>query len=110
MMYMPDAVKALIDLSQADKSDLRYPTSYNVSSLSFFAERLTREIKKHIPGFKAVYDPDSRQEIVDSWPEDLDDSAARSDWGWSPDYGLQEMTEDMIENLRGKLNERGKKS
>ncbi len=103
MMYMPDAIKALIQLSKAEKSNLRYHCDYNVNSMCFRADELTEEIKKHIPNFEAEYKPDNRQKIADSWPCELDDTSARKDWNWSPEFGLEEMVEDMIKNLRGKL-------
>lgn len=99
MMYMPDAVKALIELSEADGSNLRHRANYNVGSLAFTPEELTAEIRTHLPDFEASYEPDERQEIADSWPDTIDDSAAREDWGWEPEYGFERMVEDMIENL-----------
>ncbi len=103
MMYMPDAVKALMNLAKADKSNLQYRCDYNVGALSFTPEELTNEIQKHMPDFEAKYEPDDRQEIADSWPEMLDDSAAREDWSWEPEYGLEELVEDMLKNLKRKI-------
>lgn len=102
MMYMPDAINALITLSESDGSNLRHRANYNVGALSFTPAELTAEIQKHLPEFEAVYEPDERQEIADSWPDTVDDSAAREDWGWEPEYGFERMVEDMIENLSEK--------
>jgi len=104
MMYMPDALKAALNLMEADPSRLKHRNAYNVTAESFTPEELAREIKKHIPDFEIKYDIDPlRQTIADSWPNQLDDSAAREDWGWSPDYDLKAMTKDMIEKLKIKL-------
>ncbi len=100
MMYMPDCLKATIELMEADFSKLKHHTDFNVASMSFSAGELAAEIKKHIPEFEIVYQPDERQAIADSWPESIDDSAAREEWGWKPDYDLARMTEDMISVLR----------
>jgi len=104
MMYMPDAVRAMIDLAEADGDGLRYRSKYNVGALSFTPKELTAEIQKHIPSFEASYEPDDRQQIADSWPDDVDDSAARTDWGWDPDYDFEALVEDMLTNLRHKLD------
>ena len=104
MMYMPDTLKAALNLMEADPSRLKHRNAYNVTAESFTPEELAREIKKHIPDFEIKYDIDPlRQTIADSWPNQLDDSAAREDWGWSPDYDLKAMTKDMIEKLKIKL-------
>ena len=104
MMYMPDALKAAVNLMEADPSRLRHRNAYNVTAESFNPEQLDREIKKYIPDFEMNYDVDPiRQAIADSWPNQLDDSAAREDWGWVPDYNLETMTKDMIEKLKTKL-------
>jgi len=99
MMYMPDCIKATLDLMDADRDRLRYPTSYNIAALSFSVAELAGEIEKHIPGFVCDYRPDFRQAIADSWPMRIDDAPARADWGWSPDYGLARMTQDMLARL-----------
>lgn len=105
MMYMPDGIKAAVNLMEADPSRLKHRNAYNVTAESFSPEQLVLEIKKHIPDFEINYDVDPmRQEIADSWPNRLDDSAARKDWGWSPDYDLEAMTKDMIEKLKVKLH------
>ncbi|MHA1712880.1 MAG: NAD-dependent epimerase/dehydratase family protein [Candidatus Ranarchaeia archaeon] len=106
MMYMPDAVKALIDLAVADPARLRHRI-YNLAAMSFSAEQLADAIAEVIPGFKVDYLPDFRQEIADTWPRSLDDSLARSDWGWKHEYDLRSMTSDMIIRLRKKLKKIG---
>lgn len=105
MIYMPDCIKAAIQLMEADAERLTRHADYNLASMSFSAGELAEEIRKHIPDFKVVYKPDYRQKIADTWPRSIDDSAARRDWGWKPSYGLAEMTKDMIENLRKRLEE-----
>jgi len=105
MMYMPDGLKAAVNLMEADPSRLKHRNAYNVTAESFNPEQLADEIKKYIPDFEINYDVDPmRQAIADSWPKRLDDTAAREDWGWSPDYDLKAMTKDMIEKLKIKLN------
>ncbi|MDI6840547.1 MAG: NAD-dependent epimerase/dehydratase family protein [bacterium] len=103
MMYMPDAIKAIIGLAEADISKLRHHCDFNVTAMSFSAGELAASIKEIIPEFKCEYKPDYRQKIADSWPKSLDDSAAREEWGWHPEYELQDMTRDMIEKLKSKL-------
>jgi nucleoside-diphosphate-sugar epimerase len=100
MMYMPDAIRATIELMEAPASSISVRTSYNVSAMSFSPEEIGAEIKKHIPEFKMSYAPDYRQEIANSWPKSIDDSVARSDWGWKPEYNLEKMTLDMLSNLQ----------
>ena len=99
MMYMPDCIKAVIDLMEADASRIMCRTSYNVTGTSFSAGELTSEIKKYISEFECEYKPDFRQKIADSWPMSVDDSVAREEWGWNPTYDLAAMTKDMIEKL-----------
>jgi len=96
---MPDAIRATIELmeSPADKISIR--TSYNISAMSFSPKEIAAEIKKYIPDFLISYKPDYRQIIADSWPQSVDDSVARKDWGWKEEYGLDAMTKDMMENL-----------
>ncbi len=104
MMYMPDAIRAMIELMEAEGARLTHRNAYNVTAMSITPEELAAEIRKHIPAFVIDYEVDpERQAIADSWPRSLDDSAARSDWGWAPDFDLQTMTQDMIERLRKKL-------
>jgi len=102
MMYIADCIKCLIDLLEADASSVKRRV-YNVTSMSFSVEELANEIKKHIPEFKISYNPDFRQEIADSWPKTIDDSFAREEWGWDPQYDLEVMTKDMIEKLSKRL-------
>lgn len=100
MMYMPDAIKAAIDLMEADPGSLTHRNAFNVTSMHFTPEVLAEEIRKHIPGFEIEYDNDPvRQAIADSWPDWMDDSAARDEWGWDPEHTLESMTKDMIEVL-----------
>ncbi len=99
MMYMPDCLKASIDLMDADFSRLKHHTDFNVGAMSFSAGELADEIKKHIPGFVCEFEPDYRQEIADAWPRSVDDSAAREEWGWKPGFNLSSMTIDMLEVL-----------
>ncbi len=107
MMYMPDCLKAFVSLMEAPLSGLRHHGDYNVGALSFSPRELAAEIKRHIPEFVVDYEPDYRQAIADSWPESLNDSAAREDWGWSPDYDLPAMVEDMIKVLGARHQEGG---
>jgi len=99
MMYMPDCIKAAIDLMGADPSRITCRTSYNLTGTSFSAGELTSEIKRYIPEFECEYKPDFRQKIADSWPMSIDDSVAREEWGWNPRYDLAAMTKDMIEKM-----------
>lgn len=99
MMYMNDAVKATIDLMEAPSEKISIRTSYNVSAISFTPEEIAAAIKKLISDFKIVYEPDYRQEIASSWPDSIDDSQAREDWNWKPDYDIQRMTKDILKNL-----------
>jgi nucleoside-diphosphate-sugar epimerase len=104
MMYMPDAIKAAIDLMEADTGKLKHRNAFNVTAMSFDPEIIAAEIKKHIPEFTMDYKVDPvRQAIAESWPNSMDDSAARQEWGWKPEYKLPEMTKDMIEVLSKKL-------
>jgi nucleoside-diphosphate-sugar epimerase len=99
MMYMPDAIRATIELMEAPANKIAIRTSYNISSMSFSPKEIAAEIKKHIPDFVIQYKPDYRQAIADSWPQSIDDSVARSDWGWKEDFDLAAMTKDMLENV-----------
>lgn len=100
MMYMPDAIRATLELMEADAKRISVRTSYNISGMSFSPEEITDSIKKEVPEFKTVYKPDYRQEIADSWPASIDDSVARNDWGWKEEYDLAAMTKDMLKNLK----------
>jgi nucleoside-diphosphate-sugar epimerase len=106
MMYMPDCIKATIDLMEADISKLKHHCDFNLTAMSFSAGELADEIKKYIPKFKCDYKPDFRQAIADSWPKTIDDSTSRKEWGWKPDYDLEVMTKDMLEKL-GKRQKEG---
>lgn len=99
MMYMPDAIRATIELMEAPADKISIRTSYNLSAMSFSPKEITAEIKKHIPGFLVSYKPDYRQPIADSWPQSIDDAVARKDWGWKEEFNLEQMTKDMLENL-----------
>jgi len=105
MMYMPDCIKATIDLMESDLSRIKRHDGYNVTGMSFSAGELAAEIKKYIPEFKCDYKPDFRQKIADSWPMSIDDSVARREWGWKPDYDLAAMTKDMIAKLSKRFAE-----
>ena len=99
MMYMPDAIRATIELMEAPAEKISIRTSYNISGMSFSPKEIGAEIKKHIPDFSISYKPDYRQAIADSWPQSIDDSVARRDWNWKEEYDLSAMTKDMLENL-----------
>lgn len=99
MMYMPDCLKCTLDLMEADFARLEHHANFNVTAMSFTAGELAAEIRKRIPAFACEYAPDFRQDIADSWPATIDDSAAREEWGWKPDYDLAAMTADMLSVL-----------
>jgi nucleoside-diphosphate-sugar epimerase len=103
MMYMPDAVRSIVELMAAAPERIGVRTSYNLGALSFTAAELAGEIARHVEGFEVRYDPDFRQQIADSWPAAVDDSAARRDWGWRHAYDLPRLVADMIENLSARL-------
>lgn len=104
MMYMPDAVRALMEVAEADVSKLQHHADFNVSAMSFAPEDLAQAITKRMPDFTMEYQVDPlRQSIADSWPNSLDDSPARAEWGWQPEYNLETMVEDMLRNLSRKL-------
>lgn len=104
MMYMPDAIKAIHDLMEADPSKLVHRNAFNVTAMSFDPEKIAAEIRKHIPDFELTYDVDPvKQAIANSWPNSLDDSCAKEEWGWKPDYTLETMTIDMLDKLSEKL-------
>ena len=100
MMYMPDAIRATIELMEAPAKKISVRTSYNISSMSFSPKEIAAEIKKHIPSFSISYKPDYRQAIAESWPQSVDDSIARKDWNWKEEYDLGAMAKDMLENLK----------
>ena len=103
MLYMPDAIRGTLELMEADPDRLSIRTSYNLAGMSFTPHELAAAIKKHIPEFDISYEPDFRQAIAESWTESLDDSAARADWDWAPEYDLDGMTKDMIDHLKDKF-------
>ncbi|MBW2608237.1 MAG: L-threonine 3-dehydrogenase [Deltaproteobacteria bacterium] len=104
MMYMPDAINSAINLMEADPAKLKHRNAFNVTAMSFDPEGIADEIKKIIPGFTIDYKVDpTRQAIAESWPNNMDDNAAREEWGWKPEYNLEAMTKDMIEKLTIKL-------
>jgi nucleoside-diphosphate-sugar epimerase len=100
MMYMPDAIRATIELMEAPANKIHVRTSYNISGMSFSPEEIGTEISRHIPDFFLSYKPDYRQAIADSWPQSIDDTVARTDWGWKEEYNLKAMVDDMLANLR----------
>ena len=100
MMYMPDAIRATIELMEAPVEQVKIRSSYNLAGISFTPKQIAAKVSKHIPNFEMSYKPDFRQEIANSWPQSIDDSFAQKDWGWEAKYDLQKMTNDMIENLK----------
>jgi nucleoside-diphosphate-sugar epimerase len=104
MMYMPDAIRGTIELMEAPAEKISIRTSYNISSMSFAPKDIGAEIKKHIPEFRIEIKPDYRQTIAESWPQSIDDSISRKDWGWKEEYDLSSMTTDMLQNLKVYLN------
>ena len=102
MMYMPDAIRATIELMEAPAEQVKIRSSYNLAGVSFTPKQIAEEVKKHIPDFEMTYNPDFRQAIADSWPSSIDDSYAQKDWGWELKYNLEKMTSDMMKNLKEK--------
>ena len=103
MMYMPDAIRAMIEVMEADSLKLKHRNAFNITAMNFTPEELASEIKIHLPTFKIDYEIDPvRQEIADSWPHFMDDSAARQEWGWKPEFDLKKMVKDMIKNISSK--------
>ncbi len=103
MIYMPDCIRATLMLMEADASQLKHAAEYNLAALTFSAGELAAEIKKRLPHFEVDYKPDFRQQIADSWPRTIDDTAAREEWGWQPQYHLGAMVDDMLEKLSARL-------
>ncbi len=99
MMYMPDAIRATIELMQADAAKITVRSSYNLAAISFSPKEIAAEIRKYVPGFSMTYRTDYRQQIAESWPRSIDDSRARTDWRWKHEYNLPGMVEDMMKNL-----------
>jgi nucleoside-diphosphate-sugar epimerase len=100
MMYMPDAIRATIELMEAPVERIKVRTSYNIAAMSFSPAEIGEAVGQHVEGFRMDYAPDYRQTIADSWPRSIDDSVARADWGWKHEFDLPAMTADMISNLR----------
>lgn len=100
MMYMSDALRATVEIMNEDADKIKVRSSYNIGAISFSPKELAAAIRKRIPDFKVNYKPDFRQEIANSWPHSIDDSAARTDWGWQPIYDLDKMTDDMLNNIK----------
>ena len=100
MMYMPDAIRATIELMESEEDKISIRTSYNISGMSFSPKEIAGEIKKHLPGFTISYEPDYRLPIAQSWPQSIDDSVAQKDWKWKPKYDLASMTGEMIRNMK----------
>ena len=104
MMYMPDALKAAVDIMRAKPRYLKHRNAFNIAAMSLEPEEIAASIRKYIPDFKMRYEVDPiRQHIADSWPDRMDDTCARKEWGWSPSFDLDSMTRDMLEHLRTKL-------
>ncbi len=99
MMYMPDAIRGTLQLMEANSSDIKIRSSYNFSGISFTPEEIYAEIKRHLPEFQISYKSDSRQAIADSWPRSIDDQVASKDWGWKPQFSLEDMVKDILSNL-----------
>ena len=104
MMYMPDAIRGTLQLAEADFSKLSRHSDYNLASMSFSAGELARCIQEHIPHFEITYEPDYHQAIADSWPRSIDDSSAREEWGWNPEWNLEAMVADMLKHLQARLS------
>jgi nucleoside-diphosphate-sugar epimerase len=100
MMFMDDAIRATVDIMEAKESEIKIKSSYNLAAISFNPEEIAASIKKHIPDFEIEYHLDFRQDIADSWPQSIDDSEAREDWGWKHRVSLEEMTKTMLDNLK----------
>lgn len=100
MMYMPDAIRSTIELMEAPAHNIKIRTSYNIAAMSFSPKEIAAAIQQHIPDFTISYQPDYRQQIANSWPQSIDDSKARMDWGWSHQYNLDNMVADMLANLK----------
>nr|WP_299170593.1 NAD-dependent epimerase/dehydratase family protein [uncultured Allomuricauda sp.] len=100
MMYMDDAIRATIGLMESPGENLKVRSSYNLGSMSFSPQEIAESIQSHIPNFKVTYNPDFRQEIADSWPSSIDDSSAKNDWNWNPQFDLNSTTEEMLKNLK----------
>ncbi len=100
MMFMDDAIKATLDIMRAKKEDIKIRSSYNLAAISFSPKEIAESIQKHIPDFTISYKPDFRQQIAESWPNSIDDNEARKDWNWKHEYSLEDLTVEMIKNLK----------
>lgn len=100
MMYMPDAIRGTIELAKAPFENLKHHSNFNFAAMSFSCREIAEEIRKHIPDFEIEYVPDHRQEIAETWPESIDDTAAQKEWGWSPQFDLSALVKDMLDNLK----------
>lgn len=100
MMYMDDAVRATLELMEADKEKISIRTAYNLTAISFSAKELSESVSKYVDNFKCTFSPDERQKIADSWPKTIDDTKARQDWGWAHDFDLDRISTEMIKNLK----------
>ena len=103
MMYMPDGIRATLDLMHASSDQINIRSSYNIAGMSFNPDQIYQAIKKQYPDFSIAYKPDFRQKIADTWPQSIDDSEAAKDWGWKPDFDLDKMVADMIKHLKPEL-------
>ncbi len=103
MMYMPDAIRATMEIMEAPAEQIKIRSCYNLAAMSFDPKEIAAEIQKHIPDFTIQYAPDFRQQIADSWPQVIDDTDARNDWNWKHEFDLAAMTKDMLENLKKKI-------
>ena len=102
MMYMPDAVRGTLELMESEKHQLTIRDSYNIAGVSFTPGEIASVIQTHIPQLHVTYKPDFRQTIAESWPQSIDDSTAQTDWGWAPQYNLEQMTVDIINHLQNR--------
>jgi nucleoside-diphosphate-sugar epimerase len=105
MMHMNDAIRATLEIMEAPAESIKIRSSYNVAGLSFSPKELASEIQKYIPDFKMSYESDYRQAIADSWPKSIDDSEAKTDWNWKSSFNLQELTSDMLTNIKTLVNQ-----
>lgn len=103
MMYMPDGIRATLELMHAPEDQIKIRSSYNIAGMSFDPDQIYQEIKTHYPDFAISYNADFRQKIADTWPQSINDSEANKDWGWKPEYDLKKMVEDMIKHLKPEL-------
>lgn len=106
MMYMPDAIRGTIALMNAPEEKIKIRSSYNIAAFSFSPVQLAHEIKKHLPEFTITYKPDYRQSIAETWPQSIDDSIAREQWGWKPEFDLQTMTKEMLTHISKMKNKK----